>query len=104
MRDPPPDRAVLPDLIATARLVLRPWRFEDVDEVLSYASDEEWGRYLPVPRPYVRADAVDFLARQVLLDRVVHPAWAIVLDGVVSGGIDLRFSLEHRLGEMGWSI
>src|SRR5438046_2475009 len=34
-----------PDVIKTERLVLQPWSFEDVPDVLSYAADEEWGRY-----------------------------------------------------------
>ena len=98
------NQALLPDVIDTERLILRPWRLEDVDDVFTYASDEEWGRYLSVPHPYVRANAVEFLARQVLQDRAVHPTWAVVLGEAVIGGINIRFFLEHCLGEMGWSI
>jgi RimJ/RimL family protein N-acetyltransferase len=91
----------LPDVITTTRLVLRPWRFEDVDDVLAYATDEEWARYLPVPQPYDRADAVEFLARQIILDHSIHPTCAIVHGEEVIGGINIRFDLTHRLGEMG---
>lgn len=94
----------LPEIIETKRLVLRPYRFEDVEDVLSYATDEEWSKFLPVPRPYLRMDAIQFLARMALLDRLVHPAWAIAIDQQVVGGVNIRFDLQNRVGEMGWSI
>ena len=59
---------MLPDIIETPRLRLRGFRLQDLDDVLSYASDPEWARYLPVPQPYTRAEAERFLAGQVLLD------------------------------------
>ena len=95
---------MLPDIIETARLQLRPFRMRDVDDVLVYAADPEWARYQPVPQPYTQADAETFIAGQVLLDREVHPAWAIVHAGAVIGGINLRFHFDHRVGEMGYSI
>jgi RimJ/RimL family protein N-acetyltransferase len=95
---------MLPAIIELARLRLRPFRLRDADDVLVYATDPEWARYLPVPQPYTQADAEKFIAGQVLLDREVHPAWAIEHGGVVIGGIDLRFHFDHRVGEMGYSI
>jgi ribosomal-protein-alanine N-acetyltransferase len=95
---------MLPDILETARLRLRPFRLRDVDEVLVYATDPEWARYLPVPQPYTQADAEQFLAGQVLLDREGHPAWAITHAGAVIGGINLRFHFDHHVGEMGYSI
>jgi RimJ/RimL family protein N-acetyltransferase len=97
--------ALLPEVLDTDRLTLRPYRFEDVDAVLSYAADEEWSRYLiGVPQPYQRSDALQFLARQALVDRAVHPTWAIVFGGTAVGGINIRFRFEHRVAEVGWSI
>lgn len=98
------DAHALPPVIDTLRLVLRPYRFDDLDEVFAYAADEEWARYLPVPQPYRRTDAVQFLARTALLDWRLHPMWAVVLEGAVVGGVNIRFTVEHRLGEMGWSL
>jgi [ribosomal protein S5]-alanine N-acetyltransferase len=95
---------MLPDIIETARLRLRPFRLRDVDDVLVYATDPEWARYLPVPQPYTQADAEKFIAGQVLLDCEVHPAWAIEHAGAVIGGINLRFHFDHHIGEMGYSI
>lgn len=99
------DRDALPEVIETARLRLRPWELGDVDDVLAYARDPEWSRFLrALPRPYTRTHAEEFLARQILQDRVERPAWAIVLDRRAVGGINLRFVFEHRRGEMGYSI
>ncbi len=47
---------MLPDILETARLQLRPFRLQDVDDVLIYATDPEWARYLPVPQPYTPAE------------------------------------------------
>lgn len=97
--------AALPEVIETDRVALRPFRFEDIDDVLSYATDSEWGRYLlGVPQPYRRSDAVQFLARQALLDRAAHPTWAIVVGEAVVGGVNMRFEHDYSIAEMGWSI
>lgn len=98
-------RPALPDEIETDRLVLRPWRLDDVDAVLAYAQDPEWSRFLrALPRPYTRDDAIQFVARQVLVDRVERPAWAVTLDDTPIGGISLGFQFAHGLAELGYSI
>lgn len=84
---------------------MRRWQLSDVDHVLAYAQDPEWSRFLhALPSPYERRHAEEFVARQVLLDPRSHPSWAVVLDGVVIGGINLRLRQEHRLGELGYSL
>jgi ribosomal-protein-alanine N-acetyltransferase len=99
------ERNTLPEVIDTARLRLRSWRFGDVDDVFAYAQDPEWSRFLRIlPDPYTRGDAERFIARQLLLDRSAHPTWAIELDGAAVGGINLRFSFENRLAEVGYSV
>src|SRR4051794_10488806 len=40
------------EVIRTERLLLRPWSRKDVADLVAYAGDPEWGRYLPVPQPY----------------------------------------------------
>lgn len=94
----------MPDVIATPRLRLRPYRWQDLDDVLAYATDEVWARYLPVPWPYTRADGERFLAAQTLINREIEPCWAIEHDGRVVGGVTLRLTLEHRLGELGYAL
>jgi RimJ/RimL family protein N-acetyltransferase len=95
---------MLPNIIETARLRLRPIGLHDVEAVLSYATDLEWARYLPVPQPYLREHAEQFVASQVLLDRERHPAWGIEYAGVVIGGINVRFYFANQVGEMGYSL
>ncbi len=99
------ERPNLPEVIETDRLRLRPWRLGDVDGVLAYAQDPEWARYLQaLPQPYVRKNAEEFIARQLLLERVTHPAWAIQSQESVIGGINVRFDFDNALCEIGYSI
>ena len=95
---------MIPDVIQTERLTLRPFRDQDIDDVLEYARDPEWARYLPVPQPYTRKDAEQFVADQLLADRNVDPAWAIALNGAPVGGISLGLDLPNRVAVMGYSI
>jgi ribosomal-protein-alanine N-acetyltransferase len=96
---------MLPEIIKTERLTLRPYRLQDVDDVFSYASDPKWARFLPmVPQPYTEEDAEKFIAGQILLDKETHPFWAIEQNEVVIGGLDLRFDFEHQVGELGYSL
>ncbi len=37
---------MVPEVIRTARAILRPYRSSDVEDVLAYAADPDWGRYL----------------------------------------------------------
>jgi RimJ/RimL family protein N-acetyltransferase len=95
---------MLPDVIQTERLILRPWSFDDIPDVLTYAPDAEWALYLPVPHPYTETDAHRFIASQILLDREQHASWAIRHDGHAIGGVNIRFFCESQVGEMGYSI
>ena len=96
---------IVPEIIETERVRLRPWKFGDVDDVVAYAQDPEWARFLhAIPLPYEPHHAEEFLARQFLLDRKEHAAWAVEVDGSAVGGINLRFLHDHRIGEIGYSI
>jgi ribosomal-protein-alanine N-acetyltransferase len=94
-----------PAELRTERLLLRPFRFEDLEDVLGYAADEEWSRYLfAIPQPYTRRNGREFVARAVLTDWEREPMFAIVLDGKVIGGVNLRVDKAHELAELGYSI
>ena len=99
-----------PPELRTARLLLRPFQSDDVDDVFAYASDPEWGRHLPVPRPYTRHSAEEFVAGALRTDPGLRLEWAIVHEGRVSGAIELRLSDDReRLSgpgsaEIGYSI
>ena len=88
----------------TERLLLRPFQFEDVDDVLSYASDPEFGRYLPIPQPYTRGDVVEFVARHVLAEWSTGPRFAIVLERQVVGDIGLYIRQQHEIAEIGYAL
>jgi ribosomal-protein-alanine N-acetyltransferase len=95
---------MLPEVITTARLVLRPWAFEDAGDVFAYAHDEQWSRYLPIPQPYLETDARKFIATQVLLDRREYSSWAIEQEKRAVGGINLRLMADGQIAEIGYSI
>ena len=87
----------------TDRLLLRPFKFSDVDDVYAYASDPQWGRFLPVPDPYLRRDAEEFVARSVLRpsDR---PLFAITLDGTAIGAIELSIYEANGAATLHYAI
>lgn len=89
--------------LRTERLLLRPFGSGDVDDVFAYATDPEWSRYLPVPDPYTRRDAEEFVARCLLADGEKRFEWAVVHEGRVSGGVSLRVQ-RPGVAEMGYSI
>lgn len=89
--------------LRTERLLLRPFRSNDVDDVLGYATDAEWGRYLPVPDPYTRRSAERFVAGAILTDPETRPIWAIVHEGRVAGAFNLTVRGPGR-AELGYSI
>ena len=50
------------EVVRSRRLVLRPTRQDDVDDLVRAHQDPESQRWLPVPVPYTRDDAAAFLA------------------------------------------
>lgn len=91
--------------IETQRLVLRAYRASDVDDVVAYASDEAFSRYLPaVPFPYAHTDAVTFLATTALLDASVHASWAIECERQAIGGISLRIERDSQRASLGYGM
>lgn len=88
----------------TERLLLRPFHIDDVDDVYAYATDPEWARYnQPVPQPYTRHHAEQFVESCVLADRNVHVEFALVLSGRVVGSVRLSFRGEGR-AVLGYSL
>ena len=92
-------------LLRTERLVLRPLNESDIDAVLVAASDPITQQWLPLPRPYTRAHAEDFVGRWA-------PAQWSSGDGIVralgygtelAGVIDLkRTDWRQRETEIGY--
>ncbi len=96
----------LPREFETDRALLRPLRFSDVDDVFAYATDPAFARYVPLPRPYLREHAEEFLARTRLADWSRSCTWAIVPKGLdrVMGSIRLDQQPEHRKADLGWGL
>lgn len=91
--------------LATGRLQLRPWRPGDFADVLEYAGDAEFSRFLPaVPFPYTLDDAEQFVARCVAAPWDTNPRFAIVVDGRVVGSVELRVAPEDGVAEIGYAI
>ena len=90
--------------LTTDRLLLRPFRLEDVDDVFEYASDPEWARYSPLPQPYTRRDAEEFIARQVLASWETRAHFAVVLKGKVIGGVNLIIDASNQSASFGYGI
>jgi [ribosomal protein S5]-alanine N-acetyltransferase len=93
-----------PVTLTTKRLVLRPHLFEDLDDLLTYAQDDRWSQFMPVPRPYTRADGEQWIARAVLIDWDVEPTWALEFEGRCSGGVSVRPDRTHGTAEFGYSL
>ena len=93
-----------PTTIRTERIVLRPLNFDDVKDVLAYASDPEWPRFLPVPKPYTLKDAEEFLARKILQDWDKNPSFAIEYDGTVVGNVELGIETPLSVASLHYAI
>ncbi len=70
--------------------VLRPWRMQDLDDLLTHANDEAVSRGLSdrFPFPYTREDGERFLSRRVV--DLSEPVLAIEIDNEACGGIGAR--------------
>ena len=95
---------MIANVLHSERFLLRPFRLDDAAAVFAYASDPAFLQYLPIPMPYTRAHAEQFVAAQAALDRDVHPSWAIEIAGKPKGGLNIRFSADHRLAEIGYGL
>ncbi|MCB0318574.1 MAG: GNAT family N-acetyltransferase [Bdellovibrionales bacterium] len=95
---------MLPETIHTDRLILRPYTDKDIDDIMEYAVDPNWSKFLPVPHPYARSHAVEFVKAQLSRDNHLTSGWAIQHNNKVVGGIDIRFNHENCRADIGYSI
>ena len=91
-----------PPELSTARLLLRPFRLSDIDDVLAYASDPEWPAFYS--RPYDRGAVEYMVARAVLTSWDKEALFAIVLEDRVIGLVDLDVDPKSRSAELGYDI
>jgi len=82
--------------IRTERLLLRPFREDDVTAIGRYASREEYTRFLS---PHHLAPA-EFVAHNVGNDWSVERSWVITLEGDVVGSVFLGINADDRAAEL----
>lgn len=84
---------LLTEVVRTGRLVLRPYRPDDVDAVFRTSQDVENQRWLNIPSPYRRADAVEFVTGTAVTGRAEGTALltAVEADGEFVGSAGLHF-------------
>jgi len=93
--------------LKTKRLLLRPFRLSDADDVFEYSSDAEWGRYLVnMPEPFTRKDAGEFVVRfsnPEQWDEI--PVFAIVQQNKVIGQVYLNSpDMVNQRAEIGYML
>ena len=71
--------------------ILRPWKMEDVDDVLRYANNDKIARNLRnvFPYPYIRTDAENFVNSCLEADETRQLFRAIEADGHAVGSVAL---------------
>ena len=97
---------MLPELLETARLALRPFTTSDTRDVYSYwRSDSGWERFnASVPSNFTETDAQRFVTEMIGRNREEQPSWAIVLQHSVVGVVSLSFEQDHRVCVIGYGV
>jgi len=91
-----------PTELPTERLLLRPFRLSDIDDVLRYASDPEWAAFYL--RAYDRGVTEHMVARSVVISWDKEAVFAIEADGRVVGLVSLEVAQESRTAELGYDL
>lgn len=93
-----------PTEIRTERLLLRPFRLTDADDVYAYAKEPEFSRFLPLPSPYEYRHAEIHVAQSFLNSWDSQPTFAISLDEKIIGGINIRIDTDRMIADLGYGI
>ena len=88
--------------LRTERLLLRPFRVEDVDDIAAMGGFPRWD--LEGPKPFTRRNAEEYLAREILNCWDTDPSFAIILESKVIGIIRLIVDQENATAECGYSL
>lgn len=94
----------LPERIAAERLILRPYRISDADDLFNYANDEDWSRYITPPHPYRRDYADTFIEERIHGHSHEWAGWCIDYNDGMVGSIDLIVDAKNRSAEIAYSI
>ena len=92
-------------ILHTERLLLRPFKKDDVDEALNYRNNEEFARFLPhIPQPFTRADAERFVTANMEEPWEKFATFAIELDARLIGTINLDVDSDNQIAMLGYAI
>jgi [ribosomal protein S5]-alanine N-acetyltransferase len=92
-------------ILRTERLLLRPFKQDDVDEALNYRNDAEFARFLPhIPQPFTRADAEQFVTTNVEEPWDKFSTFAIELDARLIGTVNLDIDSDNQIAMLGYAI
>jgi len=96
---------VVPTELCTERLVLRPFRADDIDEALAYRNDLEFSRYLPhIPQPFTRQHAEEFVARNMSEPWEQFATFAVAREGRLIGTVNLDADAAKQRAMIGFAI
>lgn len=95
---------VFPETIQTARLLLRPYRWDDINDLMDFATNENWSRYTRPPYPYDRENAEEFLADRVGLSRPDQTVWCLEFDDHMVGDVGFAWHRKNRSAEIAYSL
>lgn len=95
---------MLPERIETERLILRPFRYEDADDMMSYADDAEWSRFISPPFPYTYDYAETFVRNQITGRSAKKAVWCIERKGRMIGDIDLAIDTTNWSAELAYNL
>ena len=92
-------------ILRTERLLLRPFREDDVGAALTYRNDAEFAQFLPhIPQPFTRADALRFVTTNMDERWETSPTFAIELDGRLVGTVNLEVDAANQSAMLGYAI
>lgn len=98
-----------PITLSTPRLVLRPFEKRDTDAVLAACQDPEIPRWTPVPDPYLREHAEDFVGNVSVAgwrDDTMYNFGVFTRDGALVGSMGLvqlaQLRTTQRQAELGF--
>ncbi len=97
---------MLPDMMTTDMLTLRPFEENDAAAVYAYwQSDPGWEAYNEsVPANFTEADALSFVKEMRSRGRDYRPNWAMERLGEVIGVVSISFDKTYRTAMLGYGI
>jgi len=93
-----------PETIETTRLLLRPYRWADIDDLMKFATNEDWSRYTRPPYPYSRENAREFLADRVGLSRPDQTVWCLEHNGQMIGDVGFAWHPKNHSAEIAYNL